>query len=297
MNELMRQSEQVADIIEAAAASVVQVQGRRRPASGVVYRDGFVLTTTRAIRSEEGLRIRGHDQRELPAEMAGWDPATGLVLLKADGLDARPPTAAGNAARVGHAVIALARSWTNAVTATTGIVSVIGGPLATGRGRAIDRVLRVSAPMHGGFAGGAVLDAAGALVGVATATEIRGLGVVSPADIAWKTAAALVEHGAAGHGFLGVAGQAVRLPDRQGEADAPRTGVVVVGVSEGSPADAGGILVGDVLVSFDGHRVESPMDLLELLLGDRVGRAVVVRVLRGGVARDVQVTVGRRPAR
>ncbi len=148
--------------------------------------------------------------------------------------------------------------------------------------------------MHSGFAGGALLDAQGQLIGVATAAEIRGLGVVIPADIAWKAAAALAEHGTTGRGFLGVAGQAARLSDRQRDAHGKSSGLLVVGVSNDSPADTGGILVGDVIIEFDGHAVESPLDLLDLLQGDRIGRSAPVKVLRGGAVADLAVTVGRR---
>ena len=162
-------SDQLADVIDAAAPSVVQVQGRRRPASGVVFRDGLVLTTTRALGRDDGLSVRTADGQASEAELAGWDPATTLVLLRVPKLSAAALTPATTAPRVGHLAIAVGRSWSNAVTATTGVVSIIGGPLATGRGRAIDRVIRTSAPMHSGFAGGALLDAQGQLIGVATA--------------------------------------------------------------------------------------------------------------------------------
>src|SRR6266403_257166 len=107
------------------------------------------------------------------------------------GPDDRPGGASRAAPRVGHLALAVARSWSNVVTASAGIVSVIGGPLPTGRRRAIDEVIRTTAPMHDGFAGGAFLDTAGGLVGVATAAAIRGLGIVIPASIAWRTLAAL----------------------------------------------------------------------------------------------------------
>src|SRR5260370_33099889 len=89
--------------------------------------------------------------------------------------------------------MAVARSWSNVITASAGIVSVIGGPLRTGHRRAIDQVIRTTAPMHDGFAGGAFLDASGALVGIATATAIRGLGVVIPASSAAKTPATVLQ--------------------------------------------------------------------------------------------------------
>ena len=296
MNTLAQFSAELADLTDRAAPSVVQVQGRRRPASGIVFQDGLVLTTTRALGRDDGLSVRTGDGRISEAELAGWDPATTLVLLRVAGLGASPLTLAATP-RLGHLAIALGRSWSNAITATTGIVSVIGGPLTTGHGRTIDRVIRTSAPMHSGFAGGAVLDAQGQLIGVATAADIRGLGVVIPSDIAWKTAAALAEHGTTGRGFLGVAGQVARLSDRQRDKQERTSGLLVVGVSSGSPADAGGILVGDVIIEFDGHAVESPLDLLNLLQGERIGRPAPVTVLRGGSVTALSVTVGRHPER
>ena len=291
---LLTVSNQMADAVAAAAPSVVQVQGRRRPASGVVYARDVVLTTARALGREDGLRVRAHDGRALEAELAGWDPATGLAVLRAPALNIAPIAVAESPARVGHLALAVARSWSNALTASAGIVSVIGGPLPTGRGRAIDEVIRTTAPMHDGFAGGAFVDTSGRAIGLATAAAIRGLAVVIPASIAWKTAATVLEHGRMKRGYLGLAGQPVRLPDRQRGADGRQEALLVVGVTAGSPADAAGLLVGDVVLDFDGHPVESPEDLLDLLLGDRVGRDVAVRVLRGASVHELAVRVGER---
>ncbi len=289
-------SNQMADAVASIAPSVVQVHGSRRPASGVVHAKDTVLTTTRAIGREDGLRARTQDGRVLDAELLGWDPATNLAVLRAAGLDAPPATVADTPARVGHLTLAVARSWSNSLTASAGIVAVIGGPLPTGRGRAIDEVIRTTAPMHEGFAGGAVIDATGRLIGIATAAEIRGLGVVIPAPIAWKTAAAVIEHGGVKRGYLGIAGQPARLTGQQRDVEGREEALLVVGVTPGSPAEAAGILVGDVMLEFDGHSVESPEDLLELLRGDRVGRRVGLRLLRGGEARGLEVVVGERPA-
>jgi S1-C subfamily serine protease len=288
-------SNEMADAAAAAGASVVQVQGHRRPASGIVYRDNIVVTTTRALGREEGLRVRRPDGRALDAELTGWDPATSLAILRADGLDVPPIARAGSPARVGHVALALARSWSNALTASAGIVSVIGGPLRTGRRRAIDEVIRTTAPMHDGFAGGAFVDTGGALIGVATASAIRGLGVIIPASIALKTADAVLEHGRLKRGYLGIAGQPVELPEAQraGE-DEPGTALLIAAVTGGSPAAAAGLLVGDIVLTFDGKPVESAEDLLDLLVGDRVGRAVPVRILRGRERVDLNVTVGER---
>ena len=287
-------SDAMADAIAAIAPSVVQVQGHRRPVSGIVFATDAVVTSARALGRDDGLHVRAGDGRTFDAELAGWDPATGLAALRVKSLGLQPAPRIESAPRVGHLALAVARSWSNALTASAGIVAVIGGPLRTGRGRAIDEVIRTTAPMHDGFAGGAFVSAAGGVIGVTTAAAIRGLGVVIPAAIAWKTAQDVLQHGSPKRGFLGIAGQPATLAARQRGDSARERGLLVTAVTAGSPAEAAGVLVGDLLLEFDGHPVDSPDDLLQLLSGDRVGRAVPLRLLRGGEARDVTVTVATR---
>lgn len=287
-------STQLADIVDAVAPAVVQVQGRRRPASGLIYREDVVLTMSRILGREDGLRVRRADGESFDAELGGWDPATGLAVLRAPGLGGPALHPAETPMRVGNLAVAVARSWSNAVTASAGIVSVIGGPLRTGRRRAIDEIIRTTAPMHDGFAGGAFVDTSGGLAGVTTAAEIRGLAVVIPARIAWKTADTLLEHGTAKRGYLGLAGQPAVLPDPQRAAAGRDRALLVVGVTAGSPAASAGIGVGDILTDFDGRAIEGPDDLLQLLAG-RAGHVVPLKLLRGGQAQTVDVAVGERP--
>jgi S1-C subfamily serine protease len=289
-------SNSLADTVSIVSPAVVQVQGRRRPASGVVYADNVVVTMVRSLGREDGLHVRRDDGHTLDAELIGWDPATGLAVLRANGLEIKPLTPAAAPARVGHLALAVARSWSNAVTASSGIVSVIGGPLRTGRRRTIDQVLRTTAPMHDGFAGGAFVDVSGGLIGVATSAAIRGTGVIIPASIAWQTAATILEHGHQKRGYLGIAGQPVQLAEHQRAAIGRSEALLVVAVTTGSPAAAAGVLVGDVLLELDARSINSPEDLLDLLAGDLVGRAATLRLLRGGTATDVAVTIGERPA-
>ena len=294
LNEL---STQFADAVDAGAVSVVQVQGRRRPASGLVYADGIVLTTMRAIGADDGLRVRRHDGTVLGAELAGWDPTTSLAVLRVAHLGLSPVKLSTTTPRVGNLALAVARSWSNAVTASAGIISVIGGPLRTGRRHAIDQVFRTTAPMHDGFSGGAFLDASGALIGINTATTIRGTTVVIPAAIAWAAAQRVLEHGQSKRGYLGVMGQSVTLSESQSSATGRDTAVLVVGVAPSSAAANAGVLVGDIVLGFNEASTASPEDLHDLLAGQEVGRQATLKVLRGNAAVDVPVTVGERPNR
>ena len=287
-------SNELAGLAAAGATSIVQVLGARRPASGVVHGPDTIITTARAIGRDDGLRVRVGDADPADADLVGWDPATAIALLRARSpLGAPAPSRTDTEPRPGEIVLALARSWSNALTASAGIVAVVGGPLRTGRRRHIPRVIRVTAPMHEGFAGGGLFDASGRLTGIATAAAIRGFGVAIPAAIAWASADQILAVGTPRRGFVGVAVQPVALPASQRPGDRTRA-LLVVGVTPESPADQAGLIVGDVLLTFDGKVTESPEELLDLLAGNRVGQSVVAHVLRGGAARDVQVTIAER---
>lgn len=290
---LMSYSDQFADTVASAARSVLQVRANGRAASGLVYGTDLVLTTGGVVGRAEHPDVRTPDGRVITAEIAGWDAATRIVLLRVPNLGA-PPVAPGAPPRVGHFAAALGRSMSNAVTVTAGLVSTIGGPLRTSRRGQLEQVIRTSAPMHGGFAGGALIGADGGLLGVATAATIRGLGVVVPAAIAWQSAGTLLERGMLKRGYLGIVAQAVSVPERQREKDAPAEALLVTAVKDGSPAADAGLLVGDLLLSLEGGALTSPEDLFDLLVGDRVGRAVPLRALRGGMPVEVAVTPAER---
>src|SRR5262245_61304520 len=121
-------STQMADVVAAVEPSVVQVRAGRRPVSGIAYDRHIVLTSGRALGREEGLQIARGDTTAA-AELVGWDPASGLAVLRAEGLNLTPAPVADAAPRVGEIVLPIARSWSNALTASAGIVAVIGGPL------------------------------------------------------------------------------------------------------------------------------------------------------------------------
>ena len=287
-------SNELADLSAAHAPSVVQVLGGRRPASGVIHGPDTIITNARALGREDGLHVRVNDADPTEADLAGWDPATGIAVLRTRAkLEIAAPGIAASEPRVGQIVLALARSWSNALTASAGIVAVVGGPLRTGRRREIPRVIRVTAPMHDGFAGGALFDAAGQLTGITTAAVIRGFGVAIPASIAWTAAHQVLTVGTS-RGFVGVAVQPVQLTGAQRTQGRER-GLLVVGVTSGSPAEAAGVIVGDILLQFGDKPTESSEDLLDRLTGDLIGQKVQVRTLHGGVPRDVEVTVASRP--
>jgi serine protease Do len=293
-SSLLSLSNELADLSAANAPAIVQVLGARRPASGVIHGPDTILTTGRAIGREDRVRVKIGDTPAVDAEMVGWDAATGIAVIRTSTrLDIAPPHFSETEPRTGQFVLALARSWSSALTASAGIVAIVGGPLRTGRRREIARVIRVTAPMHEGFAGGGLFDASGQLTGITTAAVIRGFGVVVPASIAVTSARQILTTGGS-RGFIGVAVQPVHVPAAH-KTDSRERALLIVGVTPASPAEAAGLIVGDVLLDFAGTRIESTEDLLDQLTGNRVGQTISVKTLHGGVVRDVDVVVASRP--
>ncbi len=288
-------SNDLADLTAAGAGSVVQVSGARRPASGVVHGPDTIITTARAIGREDGLQVRLPDDSTVDADLVGWDPSSGIALLRSRSPlhVTAPAVSTETVARSGEIALALARSWSNVITASAGIVAVVGGPLRTGRRRQLEQVIRITAPLHDGFAGGAVFGASGGLLGIATAAQIRGYAVVIPASIAWAAASQLLVSGTPRRGFIGVAVQAVELPQAQ-RADGRERALLVVGVTSSGPAESAGVNVGDLILEVDGKPVASSEELLDRLAGRKAGETIVLNTLRGGAGREASIVIGER---
>lgn len=287
-------SNEISSAVEQAAPSIVQVHGRRRVAAGLVVADNIILTP--AAVDDEKVPVRSVNGQTVEGVVLGRVGHMGLTVVRADGLGLRPLTAADDA-KPGHLAVAVGRTWSGNVMAMLAPIAVIGGPLRTGRATEIERVIRIQQSPHGALNGGALLDASGRVLGIITTVAIRGTTVVIPASLAWAAAAKVAADGGTKQGFLGVSSTPVRIPDRQRAGRPQDVGLLISQISPQSPAEAAGLLVGDVIVGFDGEPVGDGEELITRLRGNRVGKAVPVTVIRAASAVDVTVTIGERPTR
>jgi len=288
-------SNQMADAVERIGTALVLVNGRQRqPASGVVYGQDLVLTADHVLEREDDLTIQTHDKRTLPAQFVGRDLATDLAVLRVANLGLDAATTSEETARVGQMVIAVGRTSNDGPMASSGVVSIIGGPLRTGRGVTLERYIRTDATPYPGFSGGPLIDMQGAVIGVLTTGLVNGIALAIPIDIAKNIADTLVKQGYIKRGYLGISSQLVRLPDAQRAGRTQEYGLLIVKVDENSPAQKGGLMLGDILVALDGHAITDSEDLQVLLTGDRVGKAIPIDVIRGNALQTLQVTVGQR---
>ena len=280
-----------------ATASVVQVHGRRRPASGVVIAPERVVTTSHSVEWEDHTRVRTADGRLLPAQVAGRDAQLDLVLLRVPTLEGHALTVADSALSTGTLGLVVGRTWSGHLRARLTTITALEGSVRVGRGTRLDRALGLDVGVYPGFSGSAVLLADGRLAGLATAGLVRATALALPAGHVRQVIDGIERHGSVKRGFLGITSQPVQIPERQRDGRSEAAGLLVTGVAAGTPAEQAGLLVGDIVVGFGGTSVDEPESLLALLTGDRVGHATPVAVLRGGRGLDVSVTVGERSDR
>lgn len=286
-------SDQISSAVERAATSVVQVQGHRRPAAGVVFADNLILTP--ALADDDRVTVHAGDAAPVNGVSLGRIGNMGLTVVHADGLGRHPLPAVAAEPKVGSLAVAIGRTWSGNVMAALAPVSVVGGPLRTGRRSTLDRVIRIQQPPHGALIGGALIDASGQALGIVTSMAIRGTTVVIPATLAWAAGSRIKTDGGTRQGFLGVSSLAVELPARQKAGRSQDYGLLVSQVVTGSPAESGGVLVGDLIVAFDGETIQEPDELVTRLRGNKLGKEVPLTVIRGTASHQVVVTVGERP--
>ena len=296
-NILVALSNAMVDAVAKAGASVVTVDARRRiPASGIAYDKNLVLTAEHVVERDDDIRILLPDGSDAPAAVAGRDPGSDLALLRINTGGLIPAEPAAQEARIGQIALALGRPTPEGIQASLGVVSAIGGPVRTGHGGLLERYIRTDTIPYPGFSGGPLVDASGHLLGVNTSGLMRGGALTIPAPLAWQTAASLAQHGSVRRGFLGIRSQPVAIPAAQQKAlgREQATGLLLVGVEDDSPAMAGGLMVGDILVGLAGQPVTDPDELLARLVGQIVGQPTLVEVLRGGQPARITVKIRER---
>lgn len=293
---LQNLSNDLAATVENAGASIVRVEARRRqPASGIVWSaDGLIVTAHHVVERDENIRVGLPDGLVVTASLVGRDPTTDIALLRAQTSGLQPAAwAEGDSLRVGHLVVAIGRPE-ESVQATLGIISALDSEWRTMAGGKIEQFIQTDVVMYPGFSGGALVSAAGSVVGMNSSALVRGISVTLPVAALRRVAGVLLAHGRVRRGYLGVSAQPVRLPASVAGALGQETGLLLISVEAGSPADQGGLMLGDVLVGVNGERVRHMDDLLTALSGDTVGKRIPISVVRGGKTQEVSVTVGER---
>jgi S1-C subfamily serine protease len=278
-------SKGIRQIVKEVAERVVALQNEDgSTASGIAWREGYVATTDEA--AGDSVKLITSDGTVLTAELAGRDPSTDIALFKAD-IDQHPFQVSGEV-QPGDFAVAIGRGLTSELVAA-GFIAETGGEWHSSFGGKIDRKIRLGFELDRRAHGGAVVDAAGRLVGLA-AFGPRGRAIVIPSQTVERIADRLATSGTISRGYLGVQLHPLRDGKR-------RTGTIIVQLDKDGPGATAGLIVGDCIISWDGEDVTGTRQIFRHLGPDSVGTKIALSILRGGQQSKIDVVVGERPHR
>jgi S1-C subfamily serine protease len=296
----------VVHVAERLAPAVANLRVTRRTRGGhmpagagsavALTPDGFLLTSAHVVTGPgRSGRAAFVDGRELKFNIVGVDRLSDLAVLRTEGGDL-VPAVLGEAEklRVGQLVVAIGNPNGFAGSVTAGVVSALGRSLPARAGRTvryIDNVIQTDAALNPGNSGGALVDSAGRVIGINTAVAGVGLGLAVPINAATRQiVAALMRNGRVRRAYIGIAGGPRPLPPHARVKLGRVSGIEVIEVAEGSPAQRAGLRAEDLIVALDGHEIERVDDIQRLMTQEAIGRAVPTAVLRGDRWLDLELS-------
>lgn len=288
-------SRAVTSAVARVAPAVVNVEARRGSGSGFVFTpDGLILTNSHVIAGVQATWVTLLDGRKLRADVLGDDPDTDLAVLRVSAGDLQPAHLGDSSTLVpGQLVVAIGNPFGFQHTVTAGVVSALGRGLRSRTGRLMENLIQTDAALNPGNSGGPLVTSAARVVGVNTAVILGGQGIAFavPANTAREVISALIRDGRVRRAVLGISAQTSPIARRivHDHSLPSDRGVLVSEVHPGSPADAAGLMPGDVLIDFGGTPVSTIDALHRELTGERIGQPVPLRVLRHGSPRRVIV--------
>jgi S1-C subfamily serine protease len=278
-----------------AATFVVGIHAGHRPRSGILWRADVVVVSEQMLPNDLSTVSVVRGGQSVGATLAGRDPSTNVAVLKlATPLDGALPRPAAEALQVGSLALVLGADTAGQPTARLAMVHEVGEAWHSMAGGRIDALIRLDCRL-GADEGGPVLSPSGGLIGMSTSGPRRRT-IVIPTATLDRVVDPLLTEGRIARGWLGVGLQPVMIPDGFRQSSGRDSGLMVVSLAPGAPAQMAGILPGDIVLDIDGTPVSRPRNLAAALGPDRIGKAVALRVLRAGAIQTISLTVAARPA-
>jgi S1-C subfamily serine protease len=288
-------SRAVIDAVEIAGPAVVRVELQRGSGSGVIFTpDGFTLTNNHVVERGGPIAVTLPDGRTMSAALIGRDADTDLAVIRVTG-SSLPWAQFGDSRqlRVGQVVVAMGNPYGFHHSVTTGVVSALGRSLRSRSLRLIEDVIQTDAALNPGNSGGPLVTTTGDVIGINTAVlaGAQGLCFAIASNTARFVASRLIRDGAIRRSYVGIVGQQTPIPRALARANqlAVSSGVLVASVEPASPAAAGGLGEGDVVLLFAGHPVAGIDDLHRYLTDECIGVPSELTVLRRGTRHQVTV--------
>src|SRR5438034_6992547 len=291
-NALVALSNELAAAVERAGRSVVTVHARPRLAStGVHWRQGVIVTAEHTVKHDEEITVGMPDGSTIPATLAGRDPGTDLAVLKAENLVNPVVDFSDGQVQPGHLALAVGRAPESGVNATMGVISAVSGPWRTWRGGMMDQYIRLDMTLYPGSSGGAVVNTAGEVLGIATSGLSRLAGLAVPNSTVNRIVDELLTKGHISRGYLGLGLQPIAIPDGLAKKLnlSNSAGVIVLSVEPNGPSERAGLVLGDILVALNGKPIKDTDDVQSVLEPGFVGKAVKAALVRGGALTEASI--------
>jgi S1-C subfamily serine protease len=280
---------------EAAKSAVVAIRlPHGRHITGMLWHSGIVVASEQSLPRKDDFEIVAPDGAVVSAKLAGRDPSTNTAILRPDGPIAAPSIRAGEA-RIGAIALAIGADGTGGASARLGLVNLAGPEWHSSRGGRIDRRIVLDIRLAHREEGGPVFDAAGGTLGMSTFGP-GGQVIAIPTATIERVVPQLLKDGHIARGWLGVALQAVAVPDALRETADQSSGLMVMSVIDDGPAAQAGILPGDIILSVDGTSAVRFRKIARHFGADSIGRKADLRLIRSGAVMTVQTTIAERSA-
>jgi S1-C subfamily serine protease len=289
-------SEDIAQAADAVGQSVVAVQPKQaHTASGLIWQAGVIVTANHSTPGDE-LSVLLPGGKSTVAHEKGRDPSTDLAIFSIESVGRTVARGDAGQLRVGHLVLALARTRRGNLTASSGIISGLMETWHTWQGGQIDRFVRPDLTLYRGYSGGPLVNAKGEVVGINTTGLRRGTPITIPSSTVGRVVDELLAKGHVERPYLGVALQPVALPEdmRTRLNIGSPYGLLLVHVESNGPAATAGLMLGDIVVEIGGKSLPHTHDLQIVLSGKRVGTEVPIGIVRSGERKEASVTLGDR---
>jgi S1-C subfamily serine protease len=284
--------------VQAAARLLVSISGERGRIAAILWRPDLIVASEQSLPKQESYAVTLPGGGEAVARPAGRDSGTNVALLQlelADPVaDAQPPAAAGDIA-VGALALSIGTGEAGTPTARLTIVRATGPVWHSMAGGRIDQLIKLDLRLEHSEDGGPVVDAAGDLLGMATAGP-RGRALVIPHATIERVIEPLRREGRLQRGWIGVGLQPVAVPEALRAEAGQSSGMMVMSLAPSGPAEQAGVLPGDILLTLDGQASLKQRALGALLGPERVGQPIAARLLRAGTVVRQTIMIGARPA-
>ena len=272
-------------------------QARIAFGSGVIIsQDGYIMTNNHVVAGSEEITVTLNDNRTFKAKLVGRDPGSDIALIKIEGKDLPTiPFGDSDKLRLGEWVLAVGNPFNLTSTVTAGIVSAKSrSTAAAGDQLEVSAFIQTDAAVNSGNSGGALVNAAGELVGINTMIysqtgNYAGYSFAVPINIAAKVVSDIKNYGTVQRGVLGVAGSEITEELIKKEGLKVNSGFYVADFAEISGALAAGIEKGDVIVAIEGHKITGFGQLQEQVSRFRPGDTIKVTVNRKGTEKTFAV--------